>query len=62
MVTTEKETIWLTAGEVARLLGVSVKTVHRWAKSGKIRAVTLPSGRRRYDKATIDALIASANK
>ncbi|MBI2571238.1 MAG: MerR family DNA-binding transcriptional regulator, partial [Candidatus Schekmanbacteria bacterium] len=27
----------LTPGEAARILGISVRTLHRWDKAGKIR-------------------------
>lgn len=51
----EKE--WLTTAEVASLLGVSVWTVTRWAKSGKLPAMKLPSGHRRFDRAEIEKLL-----
>jgi len=40
--------VMLRPGEVSRLLGVDPKTLTRWADSGRLPAVTLPSGHRRY--------------
>ena len=42
------DTPLLTIGEAARMLGVSVDTIRRWSDSGRIPAVVLPSGHRRY--------------
>lgn len=49
------ETDLLTAGQAAEVWGVSVHTVHRWAKAGKITALVLPSGRRRYRRSEVEA-------
>ncbi len=38
----------LSAGAAALLLGVSVRTIHRWRSLGKLTALVLPSGRYRY--------------
>jgi len=43
----------LTPGEVARILRVDPKTVTRWARTGKLTAVRLPSGHLRYREAEI---------
>ena len=44
--------------EASRLLGVSVQTLRRWDKAGKLKAIRLPSTRiRRYRKSEIEALI-----
>lgn len=49
----------LTAGEVGRLLGgISDETVNRWARQGKLRCITLPSGARRFRRETVDAILA----
>jgi excisionase family DNA binding protein len=51
---TERESRWLTVGEVARLLRVSRDTVERWIHNGNLRAVnvgtrsTLASRRRSW--------------
>ncbi|MEQ9233560.1 MAG: MerR family DNA-binding transcriptional regulator [Coleofasciculus sp. E2-BRE-01] len=39
----------LTPQEAATLLGVTVKTLHRWELNGKIRASRTAGGHRRYD-------------
>jgi excisionase family DNA binding protein len=44
----EKAPEYLTLGQAARLLGVSAKTVDRWARQGHIPFVTTPSGRRGF--------------
>lgn len=38
----------LTPKEAARMLGVHPLTLYRWARKGKIKVVTTPSGRYRY--------------
>lgn len=35
-------------GEVAKLLGVTVGTVRRWDKTGRIHSVRTPAGHRRF--------------
>lgn len=39
---------YLAIGEAAKILGVSVDTLRRWEKKGKIRAYRTPSNRRMY--------------
>ena len=41
-------------GEVARIFGVTVATVRRWEREGKIDAVRTPGGQRRFDRAEIE--------
>lgn len=38
----------LAPGEVARLFAVDVKTVTRWANTGRLPAIRTPSGQRRF--------------
>lgn len=47
----------ITPKEARRLLRVSNKTLWSWYKKGLIRAVRLPSGRLRYYKSDIDAIL-----
>jgi excisionase family DNA binding protein len=47
----------LTVGEVARLAGVDPKTVTRWARAGKLRAIRTPGGHRRYRRTDVDVLL-----
>jgi len=46
----------LTAGEVAERLGVTRQTVNDWARAGVLKAITLPSGRKRFRVADIEAI------
>jgi excisionase family DNA binding protein len=39
---------FLSRGEVAKLFGVSVSTVTRWARTGLLRAVRTPGGHYRF--------------
>src|SRR2546421_4714127 len=48
-----------TVGEAARLLGVSVDTVRRWDRAGRIRTRRDPANRRLVPAAEIDRLRAS---
>ena len=51
----------LTATEVAERLSVTRQTVARWADTGPIKVVVLPSGRRRFLASEIDELLASTD-
>lgn len=42
--------------EAAQLLGVTMKTMTRYANRGLVEFSILPSGHRRYSKAGVDAL------
>lgn len=42
--------------EVARMFGVDVKTVTRWARQGKLTAIRTLGNHRRYDADQVDAL------
>jgi|GEM_PF-4401525 len=49
---------WLTTAEAVALLpDVTVRTLQRWADNGKVPSVALPSGRRRFRRADIEALL-----
>ena len=45
----------LTPSQAAQECGVSAATVRRWADSGVLRCLRLPSGCRRFEPAAIDA-------
>ena len=47
---------YLTAAQVAERLGVSVKTVSRWANEGRLAHQRTLGGHRRYDPGQIDRL------
>jgi predicted ATPase len=49
-------------GEAARLLGVSIPTLRRWDRAGKLRARRMPvSGYRAYDRSDIARLVDAAS-
>ncbi len=45
---TSADAAYLTPGQVARLLGVSPKTVNRWASDGRIPCAVTLGGHRRF--------------
>lgn len=47
----------LSTGEVARSLGVTINTVKSWIRSGKIKAVRLPSGHYRIPASERERLL-----
>jgi excisionase family DNA binding protein len=47
----------LTPAEVASMFRVDPKTVARWAKAGKLRAIRTPGGHRRYRAAEVRAIL-----
>lgn len=54
---TDKFERLLTPFEVARMFRVDTKTVTRWAKAGRVRAIRTPGGHRRYFEREIRALL-----
>ncbi|MFC0040149.1 helix-turn-helix domain-containing protein [Actinomadura rayongensis] len=50
-----------TPAEVANFFRVDPKTVTRWARTGTLNPVTLPSGHRRYPAAEIHRLLQVGN-
>lgn len=50
-----------TPRQVARLFNVHVRSVRRWATSGKLRYFTTPGGARRYYADEIDAQVQVRN-
>lgn len=47
----------LTRREAARLLGVHVKTLDRWARDGLVPAWRTPGGQRRYRRSELERLV-----
>ncbi len=43
--------------EAAKILGVSVRTIQRWDKSGKIRCIRTPGGKRRVPESEIRRIL-----
>lgn len=52
----QAELTYLSPGDASSRLGVSLRTMGRLADRGDVRAVTLPSGHRRYALEDIEAL------
>lgn len=50
----------LAIGEAAGLLGVSVDTLRRWARAGRIEASRTPTGHRRFRRADLETAFAVA--
>ena len=48
----------LTTGEAAAYTGIPSSTLRRWAKTGQLRHVELPSGRLRFHRSDHDAVLA----
>lgn len=57
---TDAVTVWLTPSEAAAALGVSGRTLSRLADRGELRAIRPAGGHRRYDEASVEALLARA--
>ena len=47
---------YILPGVAAAKLGVAVYTLSRWADAGQLRAVTLPSGHRRYSREDVERI------
>ena len=48
---------YLTAGEAARLLHVTTRTVDRWADMGLIPCLVTLGGHRRFERSRIEAIL-----
>jgi putative resolvase len=42
--------------DVAKIFGISVKTLWKWQKKGIIKAVKLPTGKLRYPRSEVERL------
>lgn len=49
---------FISIGEAAKSLGVSISTLRRWETEGRLKPERTPAGHRRYDLAAIEALAA----
>lgn len=47
----------LTISQAAEILQVTAETLRRWDKAGKLTAIRLPGGHRRYRQSEIEALL-----
>jgi excisionase family DNA binding protein len=50
---------WLSLGPASRLVGVDPDTLRRWADDGRVEAYVTPGGHRRFDRRTIEAIVAT---
>lgn len=48
----------MTPAEVSAAFGVDPKTVTRWARTGKLRAIRTPGGHRRYHADQVEEILA----
>jgi putative resolvase len=46
----------LRSRDVAKIFGISVKTLWKWQRRGIIKAVRLPTGKLRYPKSEVERL------
>jgi excisionase family DNA binding protein len=53
----ERESRLLTIAEAAEALNVSVVTLRRWAKSGKVKEYRLPNNHRRFREDDVKNLL-----
>jgi excisionase family DNA binding protein len=58
MVTTTQKPL-LTSSQAARLIGVSAASLRRWTDEGRLPAIRLPGGARRYERVDVERFQAS---
>jgi excisionase family DNA binding protein len=51
----------LTPSQVGQLMGVEGRTVTRWAREGRVAAITTPGGHHRFRRSDVDDLINERN-
>jgi len=49
---------WIKTPQACKHLGISVPTIHRWVKNGKLKAKRTPGGDFRFRRSQLDALLA----
>jgi len=47
----------LTSGQAAALVSVSIDTIRRWEKAGRIAALRTPTGHRRFRRGDVEQLL-----
>ena len=53
----KKDDTLITSHEAAQLIGVTIKSLHRWEEDGLISPARTPGGHRRYRRSDVLALI-----
>lgn len=53
----KKVSDWLTTGEAAEIALVSVDTLKRWEKAGRISSLRTPTGHRRFKRKDVERLL-----
>ena len=48
--------VWVSPGFASRALSVTTKTLQRWGEAGHVTMIVLPTNRRRYLLADIEAI------
>ncbi|MFT4176846.1 MAG: helix-turn-helix domain-containing protein [Luteolibacter sp.] len=48
---------WINSYEACRHLGISIATLHRWVKKGKLQAKRTPGGVFRFRRSHLNALL-----
>jgi len=48
---------YLSIGKTAEILGVTITTLRRWDKNGRLKSTKMPSGHRRYSVEQIDSVV-----
>jgi excisionase family DNA binding protein len=52
---------WYTTGDIARLVGVTDRTVANWARAGALPHSLTPGGHRRFLKIDVERFLAERN-
>ena len=48
---------WISRAEASRALGISATTLRRWSDAGMVKVFVTPGGHRRFDAASVQALL-----
>ncbi len=58
----QPEVVLLTTAELAEQFRVHPSTIRRWIEDGRISAITLPGGLKRYRKSEVEAILAGEHR
>jgi excisionase family DNA binding protein len=61
-VATDADREYLPLGAASRLVGVDPDTLRRWARDGRIEAFTTPGGHRRFERKSLERLVATRRR